>query len=201
MFEWFSAREPLVVYAFLLFNAFFESIFPPYPSDAFVLVFAFLAGQGFFNPYIVYACTVLGSIVGIMVLYWIGRRVGDSVVQIFSKSFFGRIIPVRLIEKAKRKLATRGDVIILLNRFLPGMRAPLCFAAGLARSNTKKFFIYGSMSVLMWNLFLVVAGFSVGATWREASYFLRNYNIIIASMFIVFLTIFIMMYVRKKSNT
>ena len=201
MFEWFSARDPLVVYAFLLFNAFFESIFPPYPSDVFVLVFAFVAGQGFFNPYLVYACTVVGSIGGIMVLYWIGRRVGDSVVQFFSKSLFGRIIPVRLIEKAKRKLATRGDVIILLNRFLPGMRAPLCFAAGLGRSNTKKFFIYSSMSVFMWNLFLVVIGFSVGATWREASRFLRNYNIVVASLFIVLLIIFIIVYIRKKGKT
>lgn len=201
MFDWLSARDPVVVYAFLLFNAFFESIFPPYPSDAFVLVFAFLAGQGFFDPYLVYACTVLGSCGGIMVLYWIGRHVGDSVLQFFSRSLLGKIVPIRLIEKAHRKLATRGDVIIVLNRFLPGMRAPLCFAAGLGRSNSKRFFIYSSISVLLWNFFLVIVGFSVGATWHEASQFLRNYNIIVASILVVAFIIFIIVYVRKKVNS
>jgi len=200
MFEWLSARDPIVVYTFLFFNAFFESLFPPYPSDAFVLVLAFVAGKGYFNPYVVYTCTVLGSIAGIMALYFIGRRIGNRVIQFLSRSFLGRFIPVRLIEKANHKLARRGDLIILLNRFLPGMRAPICFAAGMAHINSKKVFFYSFVSVLLWNIFLVMVGFYVGATWQEASHFLRNYNIIVTLVLIVVLIIFVIVYFRRKAR-
>jgi membrane protein DedA with SNARE-associated domain len=200
MFEWLSSREPLLVYTFLVVNALFESLFPPYPSDAFVLVFAFLAGQGYYSPYVVFICTVVGSIAGIMIIYAIGRNRGNELVRFFSKSFFGKLFPLHLIERAKQKFTKRGDFIIILNRFLPGMRAPICFAAGLVKIESKIVFLYSFISVLIWNLFLVVVGFSVGASWQEASDFLKNYNIIVVCILIVMLIIFTLLFFTKRKR-
>ena len=80
MFEWLAGRAPILVYLFLVFNSCFESLFPPYPSDAFVLVFAFLAGQGYFNPYLLYLSAVLGALAGIMILYHVGKTRGDVLI-------------------------------------------------------------------------------------------------------------------------
>ena len=198
MFEWLSTRAPIMVYLFLFSSALFESIFPPYPSDAFVLVFAFIAGQGRFNPYLIYLLTVTGSICGIMILYYFGKSKGEALIKLSSRSFLGRIFPVSLVEKARQKFIQRGDLIILLNRFLPGMRAPICFAAGMAKIDSKKVFIYSLISVIIWNLFLVIVGFYVGSTWHEASAFLRNYNIIATLILLVILIIFAVVYFRKK---
>ncbi len=198
MFEWFSGRAPILVYLFLLFNCCFESLFPPYPSDVFVLVFSFLAGQGHFNIYIMYPFIVIGALTGMMILYYIGEKKGDALLGLMGRSFLDRLFPVRLIEKAKRSFTKRGDLIVLLNRFLPGMRAPLCFAAGIVRINKKKFFWYSLISVLLWNLFLVIIGFYVGSTWGEAANFLKQYNIIVAVVLIVVLVIFTVIYFRKR---
>ncbi len=200
MFEWLSTREATLVYAFLIFNSFFESLFPPYPSDAFVLVFAFIAGQGNYNVYFVYLLTVIGSITGIMVLYYVGREKGESVIQLFSQSFLGRIFPVKLIEKAKEKFSVRGDTVMFLNRFLPGMRAPICFAAGVVKFDMKKVFLYCLASVILWNLFLVIAGFYVGSTWHDASQFLRNYNAIITAILIILLIFYTIIFFRKRKR-
>ena len=200
MFEWLSARDPILVYIFLYCNALFESIFPPYPSDAFILVFAFLAGQGHFSPYFIYLFTILGSISGIMIIYHIGRSKGDVLIQFLAKSFLGKIFPIKLIERAKQKFTKRGDLIILLNRFLPGMRAPICFAAGIVNINSKRVFSYSLISVLIWNLFLVIVGFYVGTTWQEASKFLRNYNVVVTLILIVILIIFTIIYFRKRTR-
>ncbi len=200
MFEWLSTREPVIVYLFLFFNSFFESLFPPYPSDAFVLVFAFIAGQGHFNPYLVYVFTVVGSIGGIMILYHLGKSKGNELIQLSSRSFLGKIFPIRLIEKARQKFIQKGDIIVLLNRFLPGMRAPICFAAGIVKIDSKKVFVYSLISVLAWNLFLVMVGFYVGSTWHEASQFLRNYNIIITLILLAILVIFTMLYFKKRKR-
>ncbi|HEC78573.1 MAG TPA: DedA family protein [candidate division WOR-3 bacterium] len=198
MFEWLAARSPLLVYSFLIFNSLFESLFPPYPSDAFVLVFAFLAGRGGFNPYIIYLCTVIGSIAGIMILYYIGKEKGDELLHYLSNSFLRRVFPVSLINKAKLKLAKRGNLIGFLNRFLPGMRAPLCFAAGIVKLDSRRFFFQSLVSVLLWNLFLVTAGFYVGSTWDEASRFLRNYNITVTLVLLAVLLVLTVVYFRRK---
>ncbi len=198
MFEWLSTRAPIMVYLFLFTSALFESICPPYPSDAFVLVFAFIAGQGYFSPYLIYLLTVTGSICGIMILYYFGKSKGEALIQLSSRSFLGRIFPMGLVEKARQKFIQRGDLIILLNRFLPGMRAPICFAAGIARIDSKKVFIYSLISVIIWNVFLVIVGFYVGSTWHEASAFLRNYNVTVTLILLVILIIFAVVYFRRK---
>ncbi len=200
MFEWLAGRAPVLVYLFLVFNSCFESLFPPYPSDAFVLVFAFLAGQGYFNPYLLYLSAVLGALAGIMILYHVGKTRGDALIGFLTKTFLGRIFPLKMIEKAKTSFVKRGDLIVLLNRFLPGMRAPLCFAAGIVKINEKRFFWYSLISVLVWNFFLIMVGFYVGSTWHEAANFLKNYNMIVGLILIVFLAIFTIVYFRKRKK-
>lgn len=200
MFEWISTRGLVLVYVFLFFNSLFESVFPPYPSDAFVLVFAFLAGQGHYDPYILYGLTAAGSISGIMIIYYVGRKYGGSVLEFFSRSFLGRLFPVRMIEKSKKKFNQRGDLIVLLNRFLPGMRAPICFAAGIVGIKVPKVFLFSLISVLIWNAFLVTVGFYVGATWDEASRFLRNYTIIAGLILIATLILLTIFYFKKRRN-
>ena len=200
MFEWISRQGLLLVYVFLFFNAMFESVFPPYPSDAFVLVFSFLAGRGYYNPYLLYALTVLGSITGIMLLYVIGKKHGDGLLAFISRSFLRRIFPVRLVERARKRFRERGDLILILSRFLPGMRAPISFAAGMSGIERVKFLIYSAISVLVWNAFLITAGFYVGASWDEASLFLRNYMVIAALILAAVVVFLAVIYYRKRSR-
>ncbi len=201
MFEWIGRQNVFLIYVFLFLNAMFESLFPPYPSDAFVLVFSFLAGRGHYDPFIVYFLTVAGSITGIMLIYHIGRRYGDSMLVVLSRTFLGRIFPVRLIQRARKKFRERGDLIVLFNRFLPGMRAPIGFAAGMSGIKINRFFVYNAISVFVWNAFLITAGFYVGATWDEASRFLRNYTVIAALILIVILVVLTIVYFRKQSRS
>ena len=200
MFEWISRQDILLVYSFLLFNAALESIFPPYPSDAFVLVFSFLAGRGYYDPYLVYLLTVAGSVTGIVLIYEIGKRHGDGLLAVLSRTFLGRVFPVHLIERASNKFRERGDLILLFNRFLPGMRAPICFAAGIVGIKIDRLVVYSTISVLAWNAFLITAGFYVGATWDEASKFLRNYTLAAALVLMLILALLTLLYFRKRSR-
>jgi membrane protein DedA with SNARE-associated domain len=80
------------------------------------------------------------------------------------------------------------------------MRAPICFAAGIVGIKALKVFIYSIMSVLIWNAFLVVVGFYVGATWDEASRFLRDYTIVAGCILIVILGVLTVLYFRKRRD-
>jgi len=201
IFDWLAARDSILVYSFLLFNACFESLFPPYPSDAVVLVFAFLAGQGNFDPFMVFICTVVGSIGGMMILYSIGLDYGNRLIDYLSHTFFGRVFPVKMIERAKVKLYERGDMASILNRFLPGMRAPLCFASGIVKLPRGKFIIFSSISVVLWNIFLVASGFYVGSTWDEASAFLKDYSVIAYLVIILIFAALTILYFCKRRRS
>ena len=200
MFEWIIRQGLFLIYVFLFFNAMFESVFPPYPSDAFILVFSFLAGRGYYDPYLLYALTVVGSITGIMLIYQIGMKYGDGLLAFISRSFLRRLFPVRLVDRARKKFRERGDLILILNRFLPGMRAPISFAAGMSGVGRGKFLAYSAISVLVWNAFLITAGFYVGASWDEASLFLRNYMVIAALVLVIIFIILAILYYRKHSR-
>ncbi len=198
VFSWITGRDPFIVYLFLVCNACVESLFPPYPSDAVVLIFAYLAGRGSFNPVAVYAGTVIGSISGIMILYWLGKKKGERLVHIMTTSWMGRFFPLKMIERAQRAFSRRGTVVVFLNRFLPGMRAPICFAAGMVDVKSTVFFWLSLLSVMLWNLFLVSAGFYVGSSWQEAARFLQQYNLIVTAALIPLAVFLIIMYVRKR---
>lgn len=201
MIEWLTRQPLYLVYGFLFLNAAVESPFPPYPTDIFVLLFAFLSGQGAYDPCLVYALSAAGSITGIMLLYCLAREKGDAVVRFISRTFLRRILSLSRMERVKQKFLDHGDLFLLFNRFLPGMRAPICFTAGLARKPARKVFIYSLVSVLAWDLILVLAGFRLGKSWASASQFLRRYNLLALAVVAVMLTAFsILIFARRKRD-
>lgn len=192
IFGWLAGRSPLLVYGFLFFNAALESIFPPYPSDGIVLVIAFAAGGGGFNPYLVYLFTVLGSFAGVMAIYWLGRHRGRSLVLLT------RVFSPKHIDQTEQVFHRWGDAIVLLNRFLPGLRAPICFVAGMSRVRPVKMALYSAASIAVWNAILIPIGYAVGSNWQRASQFLKHYNIAAWLVILVPLLVFLGVYLLKK---
>mgnify|MGYP001586928158 CR=1 FL=1 len=200
MIEWLTHQPLYLVYAFLFLSAAAESPIPPYPADIFILLFGFFSGQGAYHPGLVYAFSAAGSVTGIMILYYLARERGDAVVRFVSRTYLRHILPPPLLERIKRKFLDHGDLFILLNRFLPGMRAPICFTAGLVRKPAGKVFAYSLVSVLAWDLILVLAGFRLGRSWDSASQFLRRYNLLALAFIAAGLTVFSILYFSRKKT-
>ena len=198
MIEWLTGQGKIVAYLFVLACALLESVVPPFPSDLFVLLFAFLAGQGRFDVILIYLAAVAGSICGIMVLYTVGMSYGETVLRFLSRGSLARLVPVDMIARARVKFAQKGDWLLLLNRFLPGARAVIGFTAGLTRLKSGRVFYLSLASAAAWNLFLIIAGFYVGKTWDQASSFLRNYSISAVVIVVLLLMIITAVYFRKR---
>ena len=61
-------------YVFLSLSSFIENIFPPLPGDTFVVLGAFLVGRGHMAFAPTYAATLVGSVLGFMTYYAVGRK-------------------------------------------------------------------------------------------------------------------------------
>lgn len=198
--EW-LARQPTAVMALLLLaNGALESLCPPHPADIILLLAAFLAGRGQHGFSAVYLSSCAGSVAGILLLYAAARRWGPRMVGFLSRLPIARFFPRRMLAAAQRRFQDRGDIVVLLSRFLPGMRAAVCFNAGLVRMPFRRFFAYSTASVLAWNAFMVVAGYSVGRTWDSAAAFLRAYSGAAVLVLLAGLTVVTVIYFTRRKR-
>ena len=151
------------------------------------------------NFIIVYLSTTFGSLAGFMFVFWIGRYLGR---KLFEKDylFFKR----ENIIKAKEWLKSYGYILILFNRYIPGIRAVISIASGILRLSTLKVMIMAFIGCATWNFIIMYIGLTIGSNWNEIkerlSYLLSRYNIIVTSVLLGLILLFVITkWARKKS--
>ena len=164
--------DPLWAYGFLLLSAFLENVIPPVPGDTVVVFSAYLVGRGSLDWQPVYLANCTGGTLGFMTMYYLGYKQGRA---FFSRSK-GRFFSQQSLVKAEKWLDRYGKSLILANRFLSGIRSVIAIAAGIGGMNWKQVAICGSISMGIWNGFLLYAGILLGQNWSEAVHFLEEYN-------------------------
>ena len=97
------------------------------------------------------ACFV-GIFVGDVLLFLAGRYLGRSVLGRAPLRWFVRPDDV---ERSSEWFNRRGIVVIAASRFVPGMRLPTYFAAGLLNTRLVRFSIYFLLAAIVWTPLLV----------------------------------------------
>jgi membrane protein DedA with SNARE-associated domain len=171
LIEFVSHQDNPLGLSILALSAFVEYIFPPFPGDTVTLFGAFLItseGWGFTS---VFASVLLGSGAGAMADFWLGKWLKRRELAHPSESKTRKRVDA-LVEKFRR----HGEVFIVLNRFLPGVRAFFFVAAGMAGMRARWVFLWSLVSAALWNLLLIALGSSVGANFEELKAFFAAYS-------------------------
>ncbi len=161
-----GGQEGPVAYLLLAAAAALEYVFPPFPGDTVTLFGAFLVAARGWNGPAVLAVVLAGSLAGAAVDYSIGVGLareprGRNPLSRFWARALDRAGP--FVERLRR----RGPSFIVVNRFLPGVRAFFFVAAGMARLPIGSVLFYAALSALAWNLLILAAGFALGASWER----------------------------------
>ncbi len=113
-----------------------------------------------------------GILAGDSVIYWAGRRFGRRVAEVWP---FRRLITPSKLERVERLLRKRGNVVVMIARFLPGLRAPTYFTVGHSRLPFWEFILFDGLAALVSAPLWVFLGFWFGddieRAAREASRF------------------------------
>ncbi len=120
-----------------------EAVFPPLPSDLVVPAAGLLVARNELHfAGIVIAATV-GSLIGSLVLYAVGRRAGDSLTRKFI-SRYGRWLFLHEtdLDKVDRLFARYSKVIILFGHLIPGVRSLISLPAGMSRMPLADFVLF-----------------------------------------------------------
>ena len=113
-----------------------------------------------------------GIVVGDTVIFLAGRRFGHRVADIAP---LRRIVTPAKLEAVEKQIRRRGNLVVVIARFLPGLRAPTFFTVGHARMPLWEFVAFDGGAALISAPLWVCLGFWLGsdlqALAHEASRF------------------------------
>ncbi len=113
-----------------------------------------------------------GILAGDSVIYWVGRRLGVRVAEF---KLLRRLVPPAKLERVEKLLRRRGPVVVMIARFLPGLRAPTYFTVGHSRLPYWRFLLFDGLAALVSAPLWVCLGFwfgdDLGRAAKEAARF------------------------------
>ena len=172
--SWIASTGPS---AFLVLGlgALIEYIFPPFPGDTVVILGGVYAVRGQKPWMLVFGVITVGSVIGAAIDYWIGAKLRDRIERQPEGKFFG--LRHQKIREVQEKMRRFGSALILINRFLPAVRAFIFLAAGAARMSFGRVLLLGAISAVAWNCLLMALGIAVGGNAERLEGLVRNYEL------------------------
>jgi membrane-associated protein len=141
----------------ILFGAsFIEYVFPPFPGDLVVVLGAWYAVQGQISWAMTFVATTAGAVAGAWVDWRLGAAVGRTLER---RSHRARgILTEERLARFEASYQRWGALLLLANRFFPGIRAFVFVAAGAAEVPLRTVLLLGAVSAAVWNALLLGAG-------------------------------------------
>jgi len=160
MTAWITETITSLGYLGIVLLMLLEAVFPPIPSELIIPFAGFAAGQGELDFVLVILSATLGSMLGMVPWYLVGRLFGLERVKWLADRF-GRWFAFNAdeIDLAARIFERWGRPIVLVGRMLPIIRTLISVPAGLAKMNVVAFAIFSAIGMLLWNTLLVSAGY------------------------------------------
>jgi len=141
-----------------------ESAMIPIPSEIIMPFSGFLVSAGKFGPILVVLAGSLGNLVGSILTYYFGLKVGRAFIIKYGKYVFFK---KEHLEFTERLFKNYGEKISFVGRLLPVIRTYVSLPAGIGRTNFIKFVFYTLIGSLIWNSVLTFAGMQLGNNWKN----------------------------------
>ncbi|MET7670152.1 DedA family protein [Micromonospora luteifusca] len=173
-----------------------ESIVPPIPSEIVLALAGFLAHEGQFNVVVVVLAATAGSLVGALVLYWLGAALGEERL----KRWLDRIPLVDSddLEKADRWFERHGRWAVLIGRVVPVVRSLVSVPAGANRMPLGEFILLTTIGSGVWNGLIVGAGYALGNQWQNVARYSDWFNYAIVAVFVVMAASWVIRKIRRR---
>lgn len=142
-----------------LFSMVENGIFFLLPGDSMLIAAGVLASTDMFDVRLVIFIFVVGSFVGNLIGYQIGKRL-ESWRE--NNNFIKKVFKDEYINEAHKMFAKYGDRIVLVQRYIPMVRTFGPMVAGAVGMRYKIFVLYSLVGSLLWSVSLVLPAYWLG---------------------------------------
>lgn len=180
-----------------------ENIFPPIPSEVILAFGGFMTTKTALNVVGVIISATLGSTIGAIVLYLIGKILNKDRLERIVSGKIGKVLRLKKsdIEKADKWFDTKGQKTVFICRFIPIVRSLISIPAGMSEMKIWKFLLYTVLGSTIWNTVLVILGRALGESWETVvNIFDKFSNVILVLLVIIFFAFVIWWFGFRKNK-
>jgi membrane protein DedA with SNARE-associated domain len=166
---------------------FLENVFPPMPSEPFLLGAGFSSGQGGLSLVGALIAATAGALVGATVWYYVGVLLPERRIRSLLRRY-GRwaLLGEDDLDRALAWFRGHGRLVILFGRCIPIVRSLISVPAGLTRMPLPQFMLYTAIGTAAWSTLLIGVGRLLGENWEQALAFFDRYEqVLLAAMALV----------------
>ena len=194
-----SVKENVnLAYFVICFAMFLENIIPPIPSEIIMPLGGYFVYQGNLNFYILVIFGLIGTVLGALPWYYLGRFLNEKKLASFFDSkgkFIG--ISSRDLNKSKLWFDKYGVSLVFWGRLIPGIRTLISVPAGIELMPLKKFLVWTSLGSLIWVVLLTFLGYVLGENYKIIESYIDNFKVFIKPIFIIISALLIFKYLKK----
>jgi membrane protein DedA with SNARE-associated domain len=173
-----------------------ENLFPPLPSEIILPLAGFAASRGELSLAAALFWTTAGSVVGAIVLYWIGALVGPARLRRIVDRL--PLLKVSDVDRTEAWFARHGAKAVFFGRFVPIFRSLISVPAGVERMRFGVFVLYTALGSAIWNTVFVVGGFVLGENWHVIEDSVGVYSKIVLAVVVLATALFVVARVRQN---
>jgi membrane protein DedA with SNARE-associated domain len=134
----------------------------PLPEDISLILGGFLAHKGAANLPVMMVVGFAGILAGDSLIFYFGRRLGSKVGR-KPGGFFARVITPEKRAKVEGLFEKHGHKVVMVARFMPGVRAVTYFSAGSVGMPYWRFIFWDGLAALLSAPVFVYLGFHFGS--------------------------------------
>lgn len=162
------------VYVVIFVACFVENIFPPFPGDTFIVAAGALVGWQRLSWPLAMMVVVVGGLASVMLLYRLGQRQGRNY---FLKRDF-KYFSADDIRRMEISFGRWGALILIVSRFVVGMRSALAIVAGISRYGALSTLVLSGVSYLIFAGLIMYLSAKLVENLDQVEFYFRTYNVI-----------------------
>jgi len=173
----------------------------PIPDETILTFAGFLIYQKELNLIPTYLFSIMGSITGMSVSYYIGNKLGKKFL--YDEHSIIHISKVKL-DKTDNWIQRHGSWFLFIGYFIPGVRHLTALITGTSKTSYRKFLSFVLPGGFLWISVFISLGFYAGRKWKKISCIIqdhiRTYFFYTAIILMVALIVIGLIKYLKKEN-
>ena len=191
-------KNSTLAYLTICLAMFLENIIPPIPSEIIMPLGGFFVYQQKLNFYILVFWGLLGTILGSLPWYYLGRLVNEKRLSNFldkKGKYLG--ISSNDLNKSKRWFDKYGVSLVFWGRLVPGIRTLISVPAGIELMPLKKFLLWTTFGSLIWVALLTYSGYLFGENYLIIETYLDQIKYVVKPILIIISLYFVIKFINK----
>lgn len=119
-----------------------------------------------FSLWAVIVVGTIGSLVGAVIAYEVGRSAGRTIIDRWGKWL---LLSHKDLDRAEHWFERYGSASVLLGRVIPVVRSFISLPAGVAEMNRVRFAVLTTIGSAVWVALLAGLGYAAGSNWKHVS--------------------------------